>query len=102
MTRRLLLIRIENQSKIAPTLTTPSPTNEYCVYCGEVDTPAHTLFDCPRWHQQRFRVNVLLEQELKSENLIPLMVSNEQHWELIHDMIKTILSTKEKDERTKN
>lgn len=73
--------------------------DDACVYCQQVDTPQHTIFQCPRWEPERLaaysNTNV---QHLRPDNLISQMTTSKDRWEIIHNMIKKIMKQKEKEE----
>lgn len=69
-----------------------------CVYCGQIDTVEHTLFDCQRWVPARHTAYTELGLELTVENLIEEMLESGTNWRTVHGMIKTIMMAKEREE----
>lgn len=74
-------------------------TVEECIYCQEVDTVQHTVFECPRWNDARMVTFIELGTRLSSQNLIENMTASEKKWNTIHNMLKTIMKRKEEEER---
>lgn len=70
-----------------------------CWYCEEVDTPAHTFYDCHRWTQQRTEAQHQIGEEFNIQNLISLMLKNKENWASISRLVKNIVSEKEKEEK---
>lgn len=42
---------------------------EGCCYCGEKDTPKHTIFECKRWREERSRAERKYGKKLNTENI---------------------------------
>lgn len=74
---------------------------EECTYCGDVDTAEHTFFYCHGWTRKRERRLKNIEKTLTPDNMILEMVQTEQTWDIGEDLIKSIMSRKEYDERQK-
>lgn len=64
-----------------------------CKYCGDDDTPEHTILKCERWDQLR-RPYLLEVGILTSENVINKMLEGENQWGLVAEMVKKILMQK--------
>lgn len=75
--------------------------SDNCSYCGEIDTPKHTIFECPRWHIQRQRTVTELGALVEAETLLQHMIKSQKNWAVGHRLIKEIMTTKEKEEREK-
>lgn len=73
--------------------------NDRCVYCGEVDTPEHTVFNCNRWIIHRWELQTKLDVELEPDNIVGVMLSCEYKWNEVKKYINKILSRKEQEER---
>lgn len=74
--------------------------DDLCIYCGEKDTPEHTIFECSRWGYHRWQMTVELGMNINSGNMIAQMISEVSRWNLIHSFIKKVMSEKELEERT--
>lgn len=72
--------------------------SDECWYCGMVDTPEHTFFQCQRWTEQRNKINTIIGAEMTPNNIIELMLKGPKEWEEIHESIRIVLGQKEKDE----
>lgn len=73
--------------------------DDLCIYCGNVDTVEHTIFDCMRWNVIRLELEMDIEQQLNANNIISNMICDIRKWNRIHRAIKEIMSSKEKEER---
>lgn len=73
--------------------------SENCIYCGEIDTPSHPIFTCPRWHIERQRIEIKIGAITSPENLMEKMLSTTKYWKEGHNFIKSIIYAKEKEER---
>lgn len=71
--------------------------NGNCMYCGEMDTAEHTLFDCLRWDRYRQETYLILGCDLNPDNLIVKMIESERNWSDIRKMIRNIMVSKEKE-----
>lgn len=69
-----------------------------CWYCGAIDTPQHTFFECQQWAEQRMEVNAEVGTPLTDENIVDIMLESDNNWELIQKYIKAVLKQKELDE----
>lgn len=70
-----------------------------CIYCGNVDTVEHTIFECSRWEGYRETACKALGYALTPDTLVPKMIETKANWKHIHRMIADIMSRKEKEER---
>ena len=68
-----------------------------CVYCGEEDTPSHTLFRCQRWEEERRRCPFW--EDLREDRMVGCMLSSREAWGQISHTIGEIMRTKEEEER---
>lgn len=75
--------------------------NDRCWYCEMEDTVEHTFFHCQRWEAERNLTERNIAVALTPENIVTLMLEREDKWEIITNHIRTILKTKERDEREK-
>lgn len=73
--------------------------DDNCLYCGATDTAEHTIFFCPRWSIIRVSTTSALKETLTPENLVDCMLSSESSWNIINKMVRTVILTKEKEER---
>lgn len=68
-------------------------TTPRCKYCGhERDDAEHTFFDCPRWDEERSR----LEEtgRLTPDNAIALMLTNVERWNAVALYVERVLRQK--------
>lgn len=73
--------------------------NENCRYCPNTkDDPEHTVFQCKNFEKTREDC-VRKEGELNKNNIIEKMLSTEESWKNIEEMIKNIINIKEKEDR---
>lgn len=70
-----------------------------CWYCGEEDTPQHTIFDCPKWERHRHRVEFELGELPTPDNIIENMLECKRSWDAIETFIGKIMRQKEADEK---
>lgn len=73
--------------------------DDNCEYCGQVDTVAHTLFECGRWQLERRQTNQDIGMTLTTQNMIPTMIEDRKNWDLIHSFVRKIMKEKETEER---
>lgn len=73
-------------------------TTDECMYCREQDTVEHTIFNCARWREERDRAYGELQEELTPETLAATMTTSDSAWKIVHNMIRRIMSAKEKEE----
>lgn len=69
-----------------------------CRYCGEEDTPDHTVLDCDRWYQLR-RGYLAELGDVTTDNLADKMLESPEKWETFKKMVRAILSRKKEEER---
>lgn len=67
-----------------------------CWFCGEPDTPEHSVFECQRWEQERAETNLLLGERLSVTNLCPTMLASKEKWTVVADFITGIIKSKER------
>ncbi|KAJ8968284.1 hypothetical protein NQ317_009230 [Molorchus minor] len=72
--------------------------NDECMYCGKGDPAEHTIFKCSRWRENRDSAYQELGRELTPETLVMTMITSDTAWKTTFNMIKTIMSAKEKEE----
>lgn len=75
-----------------------APTDR-CTYCGETDSPEHTLFHCIKWEARRTTLGLRIGVDIDPENMIDTMLQSPSNWEAINEVLVQIISTKEKDGR---
>lgn len=73
--------------------------DDKCLYCGEVDSPAHTILNCPRWQFARGKLWQELKKELDVLNIVDEMLENRKKYELIKGYIVETMTIKELEER---
>lgn len=73
--------------------------DEYCIYCGAVDTPAHTIFECPRWVIERTYFETNFGGVLDVQSITQQMISSKTNWRKIHLFIGKVMRKKEFEER---
>lgn len=69
---------------------------EECLYCESVDDVGHTFFECIRWEEERKKIEDKMDR-ITPENIIDKMLENKEHWDMVKNTVRTILSTKRKD-----
>ncbi|KAH1028532.1 hypothetical protein HUJ05_001884 [Dendroctonus ponderosae] len=74
-------------------------TDEICMYCHDIDTAEHTVFICERWENYRNTAILQLGHALTKENLIETMIESEEASNVVHDMLRKIMTAKEDEER---
>ena len=78
-------------------------TDDLCTHCeDQVDTPEHTLFDCPKWELCRLEASLQLGRTLSVENLAETMVESKEQWKIAATMLSTIMKRKESERRRLN
>lgn len=73
--------------------------DDICRYCNTIDTPAHTLFECMRWSNERGQINMTIGRTLSAENMVALMIADRSTWNTVHEFVKQVMQAKERDER---
>lgn len=74
--------------------------HERCRYCEHIkDNAEHTILHCKKFEIIRNEC-IEKEGELTKDNIIEKMLSREESWKNIENMIKRIINIKEKDDRT--
>lgn len=73
--------------------------NDNCPYCGEEDTARHTMFECPRWAEERSHIASAIKQNVHENNLVNKMIQSEDLWNVIVKNINKIIGQKEKEEK---
>lgn len=74
-----------------------TPDNE-CVYCGEQDSPEHTVFVCPRWGVDRERMRRSVGEEVTARNMVTLMLRAEENWRSVAEFSMNVMKRKQEDE----
>ncbi|KAJ8941510.1 hypothetical protein NQ314_010379 [Rhamnusium bicolor] len=75
--------------------------NAFCVYCGEEDSPEHTVLYCHRWAPYRIAIYGELGFQLTAETLVAHMIEDKRQGNTIGNMIRTIMQDKEKERRAR-
>lgn len=73
-------------------------TTDECIYCNEVDTVEHTIFECKEWKEYRDKTHRQIGCILSPEILVDKMLESREMWNSIQNMVKEIMSEKEKAE----
>ncbi|KAJ8981981.1 hypothetical protein NQ317_013633 [Molorchus minor] len=56
------------------------PWDDTCVYCGDIDTEEHAILVCDRWSQWREELEEELNERIRTENIIGIMISSANNW----------------------
>ena len=64
-----------------------------------IDDAEHTLFSCPRWSREKQELELYLGGKVNIGNVVECMLSKAEAWEKIQTYMRTIMRTKEEDER---
>lgn len=75
--------------------------SERCVYCGEKDTPEHTVLECEEFEEERERYRLETGDILSVENIVEKMLESEKKWKKISGLIGEIMKRKARDERVR-
>ncbi|KAJ8972458.1 hypothetical protein NQ317_018452 [Molorchus minor] len=54
--------------------------DDTCVYCGDIDTAEHAILVCDRWSQWREELEEELNERIRAENIIGIMISSVNNW----------------------
>lgn len=73
--------------------------DDLCVYCGECDTPEHTIFLCPRWSLARQYLFLEIDRTLSADNIIDFMLESRSNYKRIWKFISATMLRKEQEER---
>lgn len=73
--------------------------NSNCFYCAEEDDVAHTVFHCKHFKSKKEEAEKKLKKELKTENIINVMLESEVNWDIIAKYLEEIMKEKEEKER---
>ncbi|EFA11934.1 Putative 115 kDa protein in type-1 retrotransposable element R1DM-like Protein [Tribolium castaneum] len=74
--------------------------NDRCVYCGEMDTAEHVLFQCGKWAGIRHRLEQLVNEKINPDNLVEIMLRSNKNWRKVQRCTEDILKFKMEDEKT--
>ncbi|KAL1509693.1 hypothetical protein ABEB36_004395 [Hypothenemus hampei] len=61
-------------------------TNE-CIYCGDIDTPEHTLFKCTSAEEDQREAELLIDEQLTKDNPVEVMMRSPEAWSIISRII---------------
>lgn len=70
-----------------------------CPYCRQEDDAEHTLFNCPRWQEQRQSYFQQTGNVFSIDNLRKGLVSNPEDWRETYSAVRGIIETKERESR---
>ena len=73
--------------------------SDECTYCDGIDDVEHTLFVCPNWNEARTAYQRETGMTFNALNMMRSLVGGEDTWGPAYAAIRTIIETKEKDER---
>ena len=68
--------------------------SEECMFCNEVDTPQHTLFECRQHTNERTALEEELGRNIGVDNMVDLMLTWEDNWNRINGYLGRIINTK--------
>ena len=70
-----------------------------CKYCrADQDTPQHTFCVCPRWDHVRSQLTLDLGTVVTPSNTVTVMLEGVDKWELVNNVIISIITQKGEDE----
>lgn len=71
-----------------------------CHHCGHhLDTPQHTLADCPAWLGERAEMVAATGRDLTLPAIVQAMVDNEEAWKAFSSFCEKVMRQKEEKER---
>lgn len=71
-----------------------------CHHCtAEVDTPCHTLAECPEWTAERSALKRVIGEDLSLPAIVRAIVEAERKWNAVVTFCETALAKKEEAER---
>lgn len=73
--------------------------DNHCLYCGETDTPEHTVFQCPRWGRERESFLTQLGIRVDAGNIVEIMINSKENYKNIKTYIDELMKRKDKEER---
>ena len=73
--------------------------SDACWFCGIPDSPAHTIFDCERWEEDRIRTNAAVGITLTPDNICETMLDCKGNWGTVANYIVGVMRKKEDHER---
>ena len=76
-----------------------APTDRCWFDCGTPDSPAHTIFECARFTEDRRAVATKVGQQLTQENIAELLVGTKKDGESVIRFLSDVMRKKEKEER---
>lgn len=72
-----------------------------CPYCDEEDDAEHTLFECPRWEGERSEFLQSSSTLFVLDNMMEGLQTGEERYHQTYRTIRSIIETKEREERTR-
>lgn len=72
-----------------------------CVYCNAEDNVEHTLFVCNRWNAFRLEYELKTSRLFDIENTMENLIGAEEQWRTAYATIRSIIETKEREERSR-
>lgn len=70
-----------------------------CWFCGEVDDPQHTIFQCEEFDGERRTAERACGTRVDLESVAELLIRNEKCWNAVAGMLEGIMRAKEVEER---
>ncbi|CAH2004946.1 unnamed protein product [Acanthoscelides obtectus] len=69
-----------------------------CGYCGEEDSPEHTIFVCQRWAAWRSNTESVIGAEVNSRSITILMMKSKENWNTIQRFVRNVMNAKRRDD----
>lgn len=73
--------------------------SDRCVFCLEVDSAEHAVFNCRRFRKEKLDVDRRLGITLHPDNLVDTMLRSEDSWRIIEEYARATINGKEVAER---
>lgn len=61
-----------------------------CPVCDVQEDPQHAFFECPRFENERSRLNMVAGENLKPNNIVDAMIRSETVWNAVCDAVVNI------------
>ena len=72
--------------------------NLQCMYCGQIDTPEHTIVQCRQWKDVREKVERVTGRPITTP-LADIMLESSEKWEAVAEFLTHIMTLKELEAR---
>ncbi|XP_057671248.1 uncharacterized protein LOC130902979 [Diorhabda carinulata] len=74
--------------------------DDTCKTCGQMDDPAHVLYECVRWGEERTRLKEQLGCDLPTATeIIGKMLEDKKTWNAVTTYMTVVMTNKEKEDR---